>query len=67
MLFALSKPVEGFTFMQKMIYKFILALVPILFDKIKNVEASYLMLSESEIGLLFKSEIANIFKSVKDP
>ena len=49
--------------MQKMIYKFLLALVPILFEKVKNVEGSYLMMSESEIDLMFKSEMANMSKS----
>jgi len=66
-LFALRKPVAGFDYKQKLIYKFILSLVPFLFEKVKNVEGSYLMMSESEIDLMFKSEMANISKSVRDP
>jgi hypothetical protein len=66
MLFALRKPVAGFDYKQKLIYKFILSLVPFLFEKVKNVEGSYLMMSESEIDLMFKSEMANITRSVRD-
>jgi hypothetical protein len=45
---------------QKLIYKFILSLIPFLFEKVKNVECSYLMISEQEINILLRSEQANI-------
>jgi hypothetical protein len=58
--FALRKPILAINYHQKLIYKFILSLIPFLFEKVKNVECSYLMMSKQEINVLLRSEQANI-------
>jgi hypothetical protein len=40
-------------------------LIPFLFEKVKNVECSYLMLSEDEINILLRSEQFNIQENMK--
>ena len=44
--FAMRKTIVSIGYQQKLIYKFIISLIPFLFEKVKNVECSYLMLSE---------------------
>ena len=44
--FAMRKTIVSIGYQQKLIYKFIISLIPFLFEKVKNVECSYLMLSD---------------------
>ena len=55
----MHKPVPQVLEKQKFIYKFIISLIPFIFEKIKNVECSYLMLHHTEIELLVFSELRN--------
>ena len=45
---------------QRLIYKFILSLIPFLFEKVKSIPCSYLMLSQDELFTLIRSEQQNI-------
>lgn len=55
----MQSPVPQVHHKQKFIYKFIISLIPFIFEKVKNIECSYLMLHSDEIELLVHSEIKN--------
>ena len=61
--FALRKTSPLVASKQKLIYKFVLSLVPFLFEKVKSVECSHLMMSPEEIDLLIRSEQDNVIKT----
>jgi hypothetical protein len=48
------------------LYGFVLSLVPFIFEKVRSIEAAYLMLSEDEIKLLLASELPCILEIVDD-
>lgn len=54
--FALRKTFVQVANKQRLIYKFILSLVPFLFEKVKSIECSYLMMSANEIDVFIRSE-----------
>ena len=58
--FALRKTIVPVAYKQRLIYKFILSLIPFLFEKVKSVECSYLMMSAEEINILIRSEEENL-------
>lgn len=60
MLSSLRVPISGMQYKQSLIYKFLISVVPFVFEKVTNVEASYLMLSEPETELLIQSESLNL-------
>ena len=51
---------------QKFIYKFIISLIPFIFEKVKNIECSYLMLHPNEIELLVESEMRNYLQMLQE-
>jgi hypothetical protein len=57
--FYMQSPVPQVHYKQKFIYKFIISLIPFIFEKVKNIECSYLMLHCDEIELLVHSEMKN--------
>ena len=61
--FALRKTALQYASKQKLIYKFVLSLVPFLFEKVKSVECSHLMMSPDEIDLVIRSEQDNIIRT----
>ena len=61
--FALRKTALQVASKQKLIYKFVLSLVPFLFEKVKSIECSHLMMSPDEIDLLIRSEQDNIIRT----
>ena len=61
--FALRKTALQVASKQKLIYKFVLSLVPFLFEKVKSIECSHLMMSPDEIDLVIRSEQDNIIRT----
>lgn len=57
--FYMQSPIPQVHYKQKFIYKFIISLIPFIFEKVKNIECSYLMLHFNEIELLVHSEMKN--------
>lgn len=62
----MHKPIRAIRHKQMELYGFILSLVPFIFEKVRSIEAAYLMLSEEEIKLLLASELPCILEIVTD-